>query len=352
MGRGRRTIPLDPIDVSTLADFYSPLSADDGHLSRPDMEGLSHTPPASPDEALVHRRETIARQARIIGQLERSDWERSNRDYRAIFDVDQVTVVGWYRNLGGTEQIRDRLGNHIWGDAIGLEQPLFSPLDLIGLGIGRAAARGIIHLGTRFAARFAARTAARGLGEVAGRRIAARVTDALRRSIQSTAVRRLIRRASTEELSSLARQAQGLVRRLQSEGRRIVVNIGGEFPVGWDRTALGEITEHAINLNPLIDRSAAEGIDNLVRGSADDIGSIFLRGQVDEIVSNRLQPFGVNWQNAIPGIHRVLRERGRVLIRFQGGSREEVETIVRLLNNHRFRDIERLGDAGVSAIRT
>lgn len=137
---------------------------------------------------------------------------------------------------------------------------------------------------------------------------------------------------------SLRENAIGLAGKLRRVFNKVVVNMGGT----------GEV-ENAINLNP--NRVAPrKDIPNLIEAGAEKIGELFETGSVDEIVSNRLPPNTINWNQVIPGAYRVLRPQGRIIIRFQGNG-ENVQLIVSAMERAGFRNIKEMAGVVIEAIR-
>ncbi len=135
-----------------------------------------------------------------------------------------------------------------------------------------------------------------------------------------------------------AQVAEGFVQRVKKAVGRVVVNIGGA----------GEEAE-AINVNPNSGMSRKR-IPNLVQASAEELGELFERGTVDEIVSNRLPHRVILWRPTLEGAARVLRPGGKIFIRMYGAG-EDTKVIVPLLKELGFRDIQDIGGVVIQAIR-
>jgi hypothetical protein len=129
-----------------------------------------------------------------------------------------------------------------------------------------------------------------------------------------------------------AELAKGMVARIRAAGQKVMVNIGGE----------GE-EAGAINLN--VQRRLKTEIENLVESDAANIGELFAPGSVDQIISNRLPPNTLNWTRIIPGVHRVLKPGGRLVIKFQGNGNDG-RTIMPLLKRLGFKEINDWGGSG------
>jgi hypothetical protein len=144
---------------------------------------------------------------------------------------------------------------------------------------------------------------------------------------------RLIAQAlARAELAETAITARSIVARIVKAGQRVVVNIGGE----------GEVAG-AINLN--IQRRLKTEIENFIEADAANIGEIFDTTSIDEITSNRLPPNTLDWGRIIPGVSRVLKPGGRLVIRFQGVGQDGA-TIVPLLKQNGFKAINDFGGSG------
>lgn len=314
----------------------------------------------SAETAGLVRARGYAMQAMPLTEWERSTATHPRSTFTPLFEDAGTTLLGWYRESNGYEVIRDRLGQRVWSDEIGLQTPLFTPLDLVGPGAFRVAGRLGIRFVGLFMARSASRQVARGLGWAAASAGAAAVIARLRRSALRAAESLASSVGAGGSASSMARlaasahlraRAQELVARILREGRRVVVNIGGEASPN-DIARWGDLARHAINLNPLDARRAAETVPRLVQTGAENIGRLFSRGQVDEIISMRLEPATMNWPQIVSGAHRVLRPGGRITINFQGHT-DDIRAIVQAMNATRppFRNIETFANTVVVAIR-
>ena len=67
-------------------------------------------------------------QGRALAQMPLTPWEQATAPhaqstYRPLFEPQGTTLLGWYRESNGYEEIRDREGNWMWSDQIGLETP-------------------------------------------------------------------------------------------------------------------------------------------------------------------------------------------------------------------------------------
>lgn len=258
----------------------------------------------------------------------------SDRRYAAVHDQDG-TLLGYYRSSGGYEEIVDRDGHIVWSDEVGLEQPLFSPVDLIGPGVvtagGRAAIRLTGRLISRFAARTAGRLAARGASTAVSRSSPQLLTH-LRE-----AARRVAARLGLQ--SGLARQAQEMASRL---GRQVTLNLGGT----------GEIPGAVININPCRGYHDVSHIPNLIRTGAERIGSLFRPGTIHRIVSNNVEHGHIDWVQVARGARTVLRPRGEVSISpFHAGAvREHVREIARAFTDAGF-EVEVVETFGAMIVR-
>jgi hypothetical protein len=125
------------------------------------------------------------------------------------------------------------------------------------------------------------------------------------------------------------RRAQALVQKLVANGERAVVNLGGT----------GE-EAGAINLNPNPPGLERIGIPRHIKAFGEDMGALFKRKSVDEIVSNNLAPNTLGWDQIIPGAAKVLKSGGKITIRFRGGNVEEARKIQELMGKAGFVSIQ------------
>ena len=176
-------------------------------------------------------------------------------------------------------------------------------------------------------------------GAVALRQIGHAILDLIEwMSLKPNMSRGVGRKAWRVKPRTLRDTASALVRQLRKAGKRIRVNLGGT----------GEVAD-AINLNPNRVAPRAD-IPNLLQGEGENIGDLFEAGSVDEIVSNRLPPNTINWNQVIPGAAKVLRSGGRIVIKFQGVG-EDARIIVEAMKAAKFRNIQNMADAVIEAIR-
>lgn len=254
----------------------------------------------------------------------------SSSRYVTLHDEDGVTVLGYYRSSGGYEEIRDREGTIVWSDEVGLEQPLLSPIDLVGPGLVRVGVR----LTSRIIARITARTAAGGASRAAGG--LSQVLTRLR-----AAARNLVARAGGGQATrTLAQQAETMVAAARQAGRQVVVNLGGT----------GEVAG-AINVNPLLGQQV-RAVPNLIRAGAERVGSLFRSGSVDRVVSNDVVRGQCNWLQAARGAFQILRSRGQVSIApYAGQLAEHLAEIATALRAAGFQNVQTVAGRFVTAIR-
>lgn len=103
-------------------------------------------------------------------------------------------------------------------------------------------------------------------------------------------------------LAEDAKAAQQLAKEMAKKHRKVVVNLGGT----------GEVAD-AINVNPLKDQ-AVKGVPNLVKGTAEQVGTLFKSGSVDSIVSNNIVRGQLNWGPAAKGAFTALKSGGTISI--------------------------------------
>lgn len=108
-------------------------------------------------------------------------------------------------------------------------------------------------------------------------------------------------------------QARQFVAQLRASGKEVVVNIGGE-------AAEHELARwpHALNLNPVMPGRRTD-IPNLIRGTGDQIDSIFAKGSIDKVVSSKL-PTSVDPERLATSIVPVLRRGGTLEISIFGAA--------------------------------
>jgi hypothetical protein len=255
-----------------------------------------------------------------------TEWERTTAtgrgsSYTPIFEDASDVLLGWHRSSGHYEEIRDRLGNIVWSDEIGLEIPVISPIDLIGPGIIRVGGRIGLRFVSLLVARLGARYAARSVGRAVGEGLAARILLSLRNVVQ----RVLSRAAVRQPVAQLARDEVNEVQRLF---RRVIVNLGGR----------GEV-RGAINVNTLADQQVS-GIPHLILARAEEIGNLFPPRSVDMVVSREMVYGQCNWLEAARGAIRILKNNGTIEIIPYGQNVGHLQEIESALTRAGFRNVE------------
>ncbi|MBA3312907.1 MAG: class I SAM-dependent methyltransferase [Planctomycetota bacterium] len=149
---------------------------------------------------------------------------------------------------------------------------------------------------------------------------------------------RLLTASEQAAADGLRQTALSLVKQLRAAGKRVVMNIGGT----------GEVAD-AINVNPNV-VAPRNDIPNLVKTEAEKIGEFFEANSVDEIVSNRLPPNTLDWDQVIPNAHRVLKPNARIVIKFQGVGQDGA-IIEAALKRMKFRDIKNFSGGVFEAVK-
>jgi ABC-type amino acid transport substrate-binding protein len=109
---------------------------------------------------------------------------------------------------------------------------------------------------------------------------------------------------------------------------KVVVNLGGT----------GEVA-NAINVNPLAAQQVKD-VPNLVRDGAEDVGSLFKAGTVDNVVANDIVAGTVNWSKAAGGSFRILKSGGQVSIApYAGGLAPHLAEIQSALRAAGFKEV-------------
>lgn len=141
---------------------------------------------------------------------------------------------------------------------------------------------------------------------------------------------------------SPAEVTSGIVARLKSLKQKIVVNIGG--------TGAGHEPANAINLNPNI-VAPRKGIPNHVAAKAEEIGSLFESGSVNELVGFRLPHAVIDWKQVATGAHRAMAPGAEVSISLRWSHAEEAARMLRAFKDAGFKGVKIIGDALVMAVR-
>lgn len=151
--------------------------------------------------------------------------------------------------------------------------------------------------------------------------------------------RRAVPRGDAPSFFSQQQRARELVSTMQSEGKEIVVNIGG---AGAKHEPQG-----AINLNN--QAVARKNIPNLVQADGSRIGDLFPPASVDRIEGYYMAPGAVRWKQAAPGAMKVLKPGGKLQYRYRGtGDAKAAEAALREAG---FKDAKSIGDSFVTATK-
>jgi len=240
-----------------------------------------------------------------------TEWEQniaSMPEYRPVFDDDGHTLLGYYRSSGGYEEVRDRFGDVVWSDEIGLEQPILSPVDFIGPGVIRVGGRLGIRFVTRFISRFTARRVARGVSTSAasrmGRAVIGRLRETASRITTRITARAAARRATSELVGPLGRLTQ-------AEIRQAITASGGRTITLYTKLTQAPVVGRAISF------ATEPALAEAARGG----GRIFV-ARVPDILFNMMETIGViiRSQTLMGGVVgteiRVLPQAARTIIGF------------------------------------
>jgi len=141
-----------------------------------------------------------------------------------------------------------------------------------------------------------------------------------------------VRRILGPGQQTLRDQARRLVTQIRSEGRTVIVNIGGT----------GE-EAGAINVNPMRGNAggrAGAQIPQLIQAPGEEVGELFDAASVDRVVSNNVPGGTINWSQAARGSHQILRPGGRIIIAPNGRSAPDLAAIQTAFGEAGFRDIQ------------
>ncbi len=176
------------------------------------------------------------------------------------------------------------------------------------------------------------------LGKAIGKALVRRVLARKAGSTGASTLTKAIGRKTASAPAGGSKEGMELVNQARSSGKPAVVNLGGT----------GEV-EGAINLNP--NKVAPRlGIPNLIAREGEEIGEVFLRDSIDEIVSNRLPPNTLDWQRVLTGAAQVLKNGGKIVIRFQGVG-NDAKVILEQFQALGFREIKNFANAAFEAIK-
>lgn len=275
----------------------------------------------------------------LLATGERTDFQndiRLSTEWQPVYDPDDGTVVGYYRQRAGVQLIVDLNGNTQWSAEKPLETPILDPIDFVptpgtAVKIGAGIIKGSAKVIGKALARDAAEAAAKGgtkavveavTGQVVKKASGGPVTlllGALR------LVARLLRPAVTAAEKDAVEAA---IQQSRKALGKVVVNIAGT----------GEVAG-AINLNPLLDQ-AVKDVPNLVKAGGERIGQLFGSGTIDAIVSNDVVLGQVNWSRTLKGAFSALKSGGSVSIApYAGSLAEHRQEIVAALHAAGFKDI-------------
>jgi hypothetical protein len=170
-----------------------------------------------------------------------------------------------------------------------------------------------------------------------------RVAGSLKTRARPRASRLQEVQATRLSVGQLQQRAQVLVEQLRSQGKRVVLNIGGG--------GASHEPPDAINLNVQVPGTQRRAIPNLIEAPAESLGSVFPADQVDEIVGFRLAPQTFRWEQIATGAFRILKSRGKVWIQFKWANHEYALRLAKALREAGFEVPSILGDGAVTTIK-
>jgi hypothetical protein len=144
----------------------------------------------------------------------------------------------------------------------------------------------------------------------------------------------------TLSLSPAAKTARGLVKDIGAKGKPVIANMGG--------AGAAHEPQLAININN--QAVARKNIPYHVEADASDIGLLFDKETLDQVVGHHMAPGTINWNRAIPGIKNTLKSGGTFRFDWRGSTKEAAE-VVRMLQEAGFKDIKNFSDALVTAVK-
>lgn len=129
--------------------------------------------------------------------------------------------------------------------------------------------------------------------------------------------------------------ARALVTKLRSQGKKIIVNIGG--------TGARHEPPDAINVNPNT-VAPRKNIPNWVAAKGEIIGSLFEPNTIDQVIGNRLFPGTVNWRTLAQGAYRVMRSGGQFKVNFYTQNKNEIVGLFTALQSAGFTNVQSVHD--------
>jgi hypothetical protein len=166
------------------------------------------------------------------------------------------------------------------------------------------------------------------------------VAGSISRPLEESTVKVTRRSVPKAGLSSTQMRARQLVQNLKSEGKDVVVNVGG--------AGASHEPPNAINLNN--QAVARKNIPNLVEADGSEIGNLFESGTVDKVEGHNMAPGAVNWDRAAPGAFRVLKSNGRLSYYYRGAN-ADAAAAEQALRSAGFKDVKNMGNVYLTATK-
>ncbi len=146
--------------------------------------------------------------------------------------------------------------------------------------------------------------------------------------------------SATTPPRNIDENARSLVRKLVTEGKKVIVNVGG--------AGAPHEPQDAINLNNLA--IARKGIPNLVEADGAEIGLLFESSSIDGIEGHNMAPGVVNWNRAAPGAYKVLRPGGTFEYYYRDAN-SDAPVLCQALRDAGFRNVQVIGNILVKAVK-
>nr|WP_275263601.1 MULTISPECIES: DUF4157 domain-containing protein [unclassified Mycolicibacterium] len=140
--------------------------------------------------------------------------------------------------------------------------------------------------------------------------------------------------------SSQQQKAQELAAAATAKGDPVVVNIGG---AGASHEPQG-----AINVNN--QAVSRKNIPNLVQADGSRVGELFEAGTVARVEGHNMAPGVIDWNQAAPGLYRVLKPGGTIRYSYRG-SNADAAVAEAALRQAGFQDIKNIADVLLTATR-
>jgi hypothetical protein len=153
-------------------------------------------------------------------------------------------------------------------------------------------------------------------------------------------VARITSGKSVMPLSPNALKARAMAKEIHAQGKPVIANMGG--------AGAAHEPQGAININN--QSVGRKDIPNLIENDASDIGILFEKETLDQVVGHRMAPSVISWRRAIPGIKSTLKSGGSFRFDWRWSTPEAAE-VTRLLEAHGFKDVKNYSDVVVTAVK-